>query len=355
MKKTISLKNLLRISFIGTSVFIVVSTMMIYSQIMSYEIKEGFGSERPHMNFQFEDYEAIARFNVIRVILFAVVVAIIISAIVSRFVAKDINNSVKLAQDMQIEEFKRPKQTRISEVNMLNQSLEELDNRLNLKNQYRKEIYDQLHHQSRTPLAILKNQLEGIQDGVIDSSDEEMDTCLAQVDNLINLIDDMKLMIDANKLDRTMNLSTYEFTEILSTVVNGLSKQFENANIRLDVLNHDKHKIIIDKYKFSQILYNLLNNAYKYSKDKGFVIISYHAEDGNLVVKIEDNGIGISEQDQRHVFDAYYRSGSVSDIKGEGIGLFLVKENLEMMNGSIELESELDKGSVFKIRIPLAK
>jgi signal transduction histidine kinase len=355
MKKTVSLKKLLTVAFILTSTFSVIFSTAILSNFMTSDFRNNLSAFRSDFYNHSSQLELMMRINALRAVLIAIVISIIISSIIARFVSKDINNSVKLAKDMQIKEFQRPESTRITEVNSLNESLEELDNRINLKNQYRKEIYDQLHHQSRTPLTILKNHLEGIEDGVIKADNEELNTCLVQVDNLTKLIDDMKLMIEANKLDTIINMEEYNFKDIMNTVVNGLCQQFKAKEIKLELLNNDNYIIMVDKYKFSQVLYNLLNNAYKYTKKDGEVTINYYEEDGYLVIKIKDNGIGINEYDKKHVFDAYYRSTSVSDIKGEGIGLYLVKENLKLMSGSITLESSLNNGSVFKISIPLSK
>ena len=353
MKKTVNLRTLLTIAFIGTSGFSVILSVFVFSNFLTYNFRKNI--DLPHAIINNTSFlNSMLRISGIRTLLITIVVAVVISGIVSKLVSKDIKNTVELAKDMQIKEFKRPKITRIAEVNNLNENLEELDKRLNLKSQYRKEIYDQLHHQSRTPLTILKNHLEGIEDGIIEANEKEIEICMNQVDNLTFLIDDMKLMIDANKLETIININEYKFKDILRTVVNGLSQQFINKGIKLTVLNNDNYNVLIDRYKFSQVMYNLLNNAFKYTEKGGSVNVRYYAENENLIIKIEDDGIGINENDIKYIFDAYYRSDSIKGIKGEGIGLYLVKEYLKLMNGSINVDSTIGIGSTFEVSIPLS-
>ncbi|MBK5262028.1 MAG: ATP-binding protein, partial [Peptostreptococcaceae bacterium] len=108
-----------------------------------------------------------------------------------------------------------------------------------------------------------------------------------------------------------------------------------------------------DKYKLSQAIYNILTNAYKYTNPGGNVRISYIVNEGNLILKIQDTGIGIKEEDLEKIFTAYYRSAAAAT-KGEGIGLYIAKENIERLNGTISVTSKKNAGSTFIIKVPLS-
>jgi signal transduction histidine kinase len=96
-----------------------------------------------------------------------------------------------------------------------------------------------------------------------------------------------------------------------------------------------------------------MTNAYKYTKENGFVKIIYEKENENLILSIEDSGEGIPETEIADIFKAYYRGKSSVKIPGEGIGLYVVKENISKIGGKVEVSSTKGIGSIFRITIPL--
>ena len=104
------------------------------------------------------------------------------------------------------------------------------------------------------------------------------------------------------------------------------------------------------------LLQNLISNSLKYydaSKDKPFVNVEVFKNPDEVKIVVEDNGIGISKKYQDHIFDMFYRATERSD--GSGLGLFIVKETIDMMGGSIKLNSEKDKGTSITLTIPNAR
>jgi len=230
--------------------------------------------------------------------------------------------------------------------------LESSRTRLKLKQKSRKALIDQLIHQTRTPLTILRTHLEGIEDGVIDMTPEEIKTCENQIENITFIITNMSGMIDAEKKIEELHIEDFEFSQIIKQIVNGLKVQFEKKKIALKITQYQKVMISTDKYKLSQVIYNILTNAYKFTEPNGTVHLYYQSTSENLILTIEDNGPGISEEDQDKIFDAYYKADINGNMVGEGIGLFVAKEILTSINGSITVESNLNKGSKFIIVIP---
>jgi PAS domain S-box-containing protein len=109
----------------------------------------------------------------------------------------------------------------------------------------------------------------------------------------------------------------------------------------------------IDKQLFRNILLNLLSNAIKFSGEDGVIKIVCTADKDNMALSIEDNGIGISEEDLTHLSERFFRAKNAINIQGTGLGLHILNKYLELMNGHIEIKSELNKGSIFTIFIPL--
>jgi signal transduction histidine kinase len=97
---------------------------------------------------------------------------------------------------------------------------------------------------------------------------------------------------------------------------------------------------------------NLLSNAIKFTNERSTITISSWITNEELVISVTDYGIGISEEDQQHLFERFFRAKNASNIQGTGLGLHIVAKYLELMNGKIEMESKLNEGSTFTIYIP---
>jgi two-component system phosphate regulon sensor histidine kinase PhoR len=120
-------------------------------------------------------------------------------------------------------------------------------------------------------------------------------------------------------------------------------------------LDATRHTLEADRLHLTNVLYNLIDNAIKYCKASPQIVIRTSDSNRNLMIEITDNGIGISPENQKRVFQKFFRvsTGNVHDVKGFGIGLNYVKSIIETHKGAIKLESELGEGSTFKIALPL--
>jgi signal transduction histidine kinase len=109
-----------------------------------------------------------------------------------------------------------------------------------------------------------------------------------------------------------------------------------------------------DPIKLNQILYNLMDNAMKYTPDEGTVTVTLRREDDAIVWRVRDNGVGIPEEDLDHIFDRFYRVDKARsrETGGTGLGLSIVKQLVTMHGGTISVESEAGKGSEFVVSFP---
>lgn len=283
----------------------------------------------------------------------AIAMALVVGIFISRRMSKSLKDTEELASDIQLGKDTYLKPTGLKEVNSIRESLMELNARLRLKQKTRKSLIDQLVHQTRTPLTILKSHIEAIEDGVIEVNKKELQVCQDQISDITSIISNMSSLIDAGRDTDEIQIESFDFTTMLKQIQQGLMAQFRNKKIGLEIISDQSVNLVTDKYKLSQAIYNLLTNAYKYTKENGNVRISYVTVDERLIVKIQDTGMGISEDEKEKIFSAYYRSPNVSDEKGDGIGLYIVKENIKRIHGGIDVESKLGVGSTFTIKIPL--
>jgi len=281
------------------------------------------------------------------------ILVLIIGIIVSRRMSNDLRNTASMALNIEMGNEANTELSNINEIRTIQSSLLTLNSKLKLKQKSRKKLIDEMVHQTRTPLTILKTHLEGLEDGVIDMTPEAIKACENQVDNVTLIISNMSSMIDAEKDTDSVQYEEFEINQLLKQIVGGLKLQFDKKHIELNILSDKKIIVNSDKYKLSQSIYNLLTNAYKFTESDGKVVVNYDIDGSELFISIEDNGIGISEEDKTHIFDAYYRGKNTAGSSGEGIGLYVVKENLDKINGTIDVISKVGEGSKFTIMIPL--
>ncbi len=270
---------------------------------------------------------------------------------ISKVLSTDLANTAEMAMGVDLgKEFER-KTSRIKEIRIIQTSLEALNTRLKMKQKARKRFVDELIHQARTPLTILKNHLEAIDDGIVEMTHDEIKTCEIQIENLTSIISDLSNIVDIGKDEIVLNVEVFELHQLISQIISGIKVQFDKKNIGLDLLSIKKIYIRSDKYRLSQSIYNILTNAYKFTEANGMVTIKYETLQNRLIIDIEDSGIGIPKEEIVKIFDAYH-SGESHKSSGEGLGLYIAKENVEALGGSINVESDLGKGSRFIITIP---
>lgn len=285
----------------------------------------------------------------------AVFVAVIFGIIISKKMSKSLKETEQLANEIQLGRDVQLFSTGIKEVNAIRESLMELHARLKIKQTTRKSLMDQLVHQTRTPLTILQSHLEAIEDGIIEVNANELNICQTQIKDIKSLISNMSSMIDGDSEKDELKIETFEIYPLLKQIQQGLTAQFKKKEIQLILVSDEKIYLSTDKHKLSQSIYNIVTNAYKYTDKGGVVRISYTLSDDTITIKIQDTGIGIAKQELPKIFDAYYRSSASATISGDGLGLYIVKENLERIMGKITVQSQINNGTTFSIELPLER
>ncbi len=278
---------------------------------------------------------------------------IVIGSIVSNKMGRDLKNTSLMALNMDLGNNADIRRSGIREIRIIQQSLEALQTRLKLKQTGRKKLIDELVHQIRTPLTILKTHLEGLEDGLITMSADEIKTCETQVDNISAIINNMNGVIDAVKETGIIKAEEFELNQLIRQIVGGFKAQFDKKKIELAFAGRQKVYLKTDKYKLSQSIYNILTNAYKFTGPGGKVTVEYETEGTDVAISIEDTGIGIGDEDKKHLFEAYYRGRNVGGLQGEGMGLYIANENIRQIGGRINIESTPGRGSRFTVRIPI--
>ena len=129
------------------------------------------------------------------------------------------------------------------------------------------------------------------------------------------------------------------------------------ASVTGFIYQNNGNIISADRIHLTNIIYNLVDNALKYSEEKPVIKISTANRDGGIQLSVSDNGIGISKENQKKIFDTFYRvpTGNIHNVKGFGLGLSYVKAATEKHGGRVSVESEAGKGSTFHVFIPIER
>lgn len=214
-------------------------------------------------------------------------------------------------------------------------------------------------HEFKTPISTISLACEVLNDKTFEKSPE-------RVSNYVKMIGDenKRLSLLVENILQTAILDKGEFKlKIQSIDIHALIDQ-TIANIKLQVENKEgeittelkatKPIINADKIHVTNIIFNLIDNALKYSRGKPKIKIGTYNDEAGIFISVTDNGIGINKENQKRIFDTMYRvpTGNIHNVKGFGLGLSYVKAVVEKHGGSIGVESELGKGSTFTVYLP---
>jgi len=235
------------------------------------------------------------------------------------------------------------------ELHTLSETINNLLNRIEDAIEREKQFTSDASHELRTPLTVIKGTLEVLIRKPRDNKEyeEKINYCINEVDHLNMLVDQLLLLARFdNQKQNILPQSIYLNALILDVLTLNSDKiNNKNINIKLDV--QDDYYINSDNYLVVTILRNIISNAIKYTQAGGEVAVSLSGQDGIIICKISDNGIGIANEDLKTVFNPFFRSNSSvhPEIKGTGLGLSIVKRFTELLQITFQIESKIGEGT----------
>ncbi len=241
-------------------------------------------------------------------------------------------------------------------------ALQNLKDKAEESDQLKSTFLANLSHEIRTPMNAIMGFSNLLRSNDLNESEKisYIDIIDKSGENLVLIIDDL---IEMSKLDSkqvTPNYSSIDLESSMSDLYNAykitIPKSKKINFYRIESLKPAKQNIIVDEVKLKQIITNLLSNAVKYT-DKGEVSFGYEVDKGTKQIKfvVKDTGLGIERQNQHYIFDRFRRVEDDQAIKvgGLGLGLAISKAYVELMEGTIYMESNVGEGSIFTFSIPL--
>ena len=216
-----------------------------------------------------------------------------------------------------------------------------------------KELVSDISHQTKTPIANIKLYLEMMTDETdFDRNQEYLKKMNGQVDKLDFLL---QSMVKMSRLETGTIKIQKQKTPLANTLAMAISNviiKAEKKNITIDVQYDERLELNHDKKWTAEAIFNILDNAVKYTNDGGNIHIVVCKQELFTKISIEDTGKGIIPERQATIFTRFYREPEVHDNDGIGIGLYLAREIIMLQNGYIEVHSKIGKGSTFMIYLP---
>lgn len=236
------------------------------------------------------------------------------------------------------------------EIKTLADSFDRMLQRLQTNFEDQSEFISNLAHELRTPLTSLRINLEVLNSSPQAKLEDYQDfsaTAERSITRLERLVEDLLLLAKAEKeIDRRPFILGVLFEDILEE----LTPIAERENVELKMSGDLELEVNGDPVLFNRAVANLIENGIHYNHPGGFVEISACKADNQVIIEIKDNGIGISESQQSHIFERFYRAeAGTTNHNAKGLGLAITAHIIALHNGRIEIKSELGKGSIFQI------
>jgi len=153
-----------------------------------------------------------------------------------------------------------------------------------------------------------------------------------------------------------LQMGTLDLSSFLPEMIRDWEKKLTSKHLNMSVdVPPDLLPIRVDRTRLQEALYNLLDNAVKYSRERGEIRLGARQRDGEIELTVSDDGIGITKEDLPRIFERFYRADkarSSDKIRGTGLGLAIVKHIAQLHGGRVEAESELDKGTTIRVVLP---
>lgn len=234
------------------------------------------------------------------------------------------------------------------ELGNLAESFNHMAKVLETQEMLRKKLIADVAHELRTPLAVMRGEIEGMLDGMLPNDTARLQSLYEETGRLKNMVDAIEELNKAEASRLSLQKQWIEVTSFLQGIAERYRISFQEKGIALELVCEDNYRLYADPERLSQIVLNLLSNALKATGRGGTVTMRVALSGGGLTMTVEDTGSGIREEDLPYIFERFYRGAG----GGLGIGLTIVKELAEAHGAGLEVQSTPGKGTSFALHFP---
>lgn len=283
------------------------------------------------------------------------ILAILFGAYMSKRISLPITKVIQTAQSIAKGTYndRVHEESNTIEIKQLTETVNQLALTLEKQENLRKRLTGDVAHELRTPLTTIQSHLEAMIDGVWEPSLERLTSCHEEITRITRLVSDLEKLAHFESENMMLHKEALNLEELLHQLTMTFESAFSQKKINAQILC-DHSSLWGDKDKISQVVINVLSNAVKFTPEGGTITLKGQQLPGGVELVISDTGVGISETDLPLIFERFYRA-DVSRNRmtgGSGIGLSLVKTIVEAHGGTVEVMSQVNRGTTFKFYFP---
>jgi signal transduction histidine kinase len=244
------------------------------------------------------------------------------------------------------------------EISKLNQGFNQMARQLAKQDETRQKFISDISHEFQTPLTSIQGFANILKEEDL-PKEQRVKYANIILYNSKRLSSLAKNMLQLTLLDREeieLELTNYSLVEQMNRVISTQENQAMEKNIEI-VFEMPKKEIFIegDEQRLEQVWTNIISNAIKYTNEGGLITITMKKNSKDIVISIEDTGIGMSKEVVSHIFERFYREDKARNVEGNGLGLAIVKSIVDLHHGKIDILSQVDVGTNFIVRLPIEK
>ena len=285
-------------------------------------------------------------YNNQRTLLYFLVAALVLVIILGGLAFHSLRENRKINRRLQAQNL---------EISEQKKKIEEISAKAKAANEAKVNFFTNISHEFRTPLTLILGPLEEL---LANAKNPLFSQSLVLIQkNAIRLLRLVNQLMDFRKIDvekMKVRATENDLVSFINEIVLSYKSIAQKRNIDLRLITKERQLIIwFDSSIIDKVIFNLLSNAFKFTKDGGFIhVYVSKTEDKEVSVKVEDNGVGMAKDAVDHAFDVFYQ-GEYENYKGSGLGLALSKELVQLHKGTITVSSEKWKGTTFEMRLPI--
>jgi two-component system sensor histidine kinase BaeS len=302
--------------------------------------------------------EASLRQSLVNAVLIAVLIAAAIAVLVALIATRSLVAPIRrltLAaarlgagdRGSRVGELKAP-----GEIRQLASTFDDMAGDLEQADQLRRELVADVAHELRTPIAILRAELEAVSVGIEDLTPSLVGSLSEEVDRLGSLVEDLGILAEAEASGLSLERSPVDLAEVAVSAAERLAPRLSTEGVSLQ---HELSSTFVqgDRRRLEQVVVNLLSNAIKFSPAGGTVVVEVGISYGRAFLTVSDDGPGIPPAEQPRVFERFFRGSGAKKGSGSGIGLAVVAAIVAAHDGQVGLESQPGRGTSFRVELPL--
>lgn len=244
-------------------------------------------------------------------------------------------------------------QSASKELSALGSAFDGLADALVAQENLRRDLVSDVAHELRTPVAILQANCEALLDGVVPRSPEQIASLHEEVVRLAGRVEDLQSLARADAAALQLNPMHCDLAVLVGLALDSTRARLSAAGL---TLTSRLEPVVIegDAVRLHQVITNVIVNAEKFTPAGGRIDVELTSGSGLAILRIADTGIGISAEDQQHVFERFWRGGNAETVAGSGIGLAVVATLMEAHGGSVAIESQVGAGTTVSMTFPLS-